>query len=83
MGAGICPFSVLIYQLQSPTEALDVTGFIVSVLVESCELFPCLTPLPPGEAPFSLTLAWVRSCALVLVRRGSWSWRGGLSESVI
>lgn len=80
MGAGICPLSVLTYQLQSPTKALDVTGFIVSVFVESCKLFACLIiPLPPGEAPFYLALAWVRSCALVLVRLGSWSWRGGRS----
>lgn len=60
-----------------------MTGFIVSVLVEPCEQSACPIPLPPGEAPVYLALAWVRSCALVLVRLGSWSWRRGRSEPVI
>lgn len=31
----LSPLPVLIYQVQSPPRAFDVTGFIVSVLVES------------------------------------------------
>lgn len=67
MGAGFAPSLSPTYELQIPTEPVGMTGFMVSFSVESCELPPYPHYPSPGEAPFYLALAWVRSCALALV----------------